>query len=89
MSTKDEINIIKSTSGLYKVSGKTLIYDLNKKLNWQLSENEEALNISAYIINYLGRIPEEKEIFTIHNFYFEIVKKNHNYIILVKIKKII
>ncbi len=86
---RNEINIIKSKSGLYKVSGKTLIYDLNKKLNWQLSENEEALNISAYIINYLGRIPEEKEIFTIHNFYFEIVKKNHNDIILVKIKKII
>lgn len=85
---RNEINIIKSKSGLYKVSGKTLIYDLNKKLNWQLPQNEEALNISAYIINYLGRIPEEKEMLTIENFYFEIVKKNHNDIILVKIKKI-
>jgi chaperonin cofactor prefoldin len=85
---RNEINIIKSKSGLYKVSGKTLIYDLNKKLNWQLPQNEEALNISAYIINYLGRIPEEKEMLTIENFYFEIVKKNHNNIILVKIKKI-
>jgi Mg2+/Co2+ transporter CorB len=85
---RNEINIIKSKSGLYKVSGKTLIYDLNKKLNWQLPQKEEALNISAYIINYLGRIPEEKEMLTIENFYFEIVKKNHNDIILVKIKKI-
>jgi Mg2+/Co2+ transporter CorB len=84
----NEINIVKSKSGLYKVSGKTLIHDLNKKLNWQLPTNEEALNVSAYIINYLGRIPEEKEMFTINNFYFEIVKKNHNDIILIKIKKI-
>lgn len=28
----NEINIVKSKSGLYKVSGKTLIYDLNKNL---------------------------------------------------------
>ena len=84
----NEINIVKSKSGLYKVSGKTLIHDLNKKLNWQLPTSEEALNVSAYIINYLGRIPEEKELFTINNFYFEIVKKNHNDIILIKIKKI-
>jgi Mg2+/Co2+ transporter CorB len=83
-----EINIVKTKSGLYKVSGKTLVHDLNKKLDWQLPEDDQAHNVSAYIINRLGRIPEEKEIFTVANFYFEIVKKNNNDIVLTKIKKI-
>ena len=39
-------------------------------------------------IHVISTIPEEKELFTINNFYFEIVKKNHNDIFLIKIKKI-
>jgi len=71
----NEFNIIKTKSGIYKIAGKTLIRDLNKKLDLDIEEQEEAHNISAYIINNLGRIPEEKESFIIDKLSFEILEK--------------
>lgn len=82
-----EINIIKTKSGVFKIAGKALIRDVNKKLNLNIAEIEEAHNLSAYIINYLGRIPEEREHFIINKISFEILKKKNNDIILIKIKK--
>ena len=83
----NEINIVKTKSGFYKVTGKTLIRDLNKKLDLNINEQDEAYNISAYIINHLGRIPEEKEHLIIDKISFEILKKKNNDIHFVKIKK--
>ena len=83
----NEINIIKTKSGIYKIAGKTLIRDLNKKLDLDIEEQEEAYNISAYIINHLGRIPEEKESFIIDKLSFEILRKKSNDLLLIKLKK--
>ena len=83
----NEINIIKTKSGIYKIAGKTLIRDLNKKLDLDIAEQEEAHNISAYIINHLGRIPEEKESFIIDKLSFEILRKKSNDLLLIKLKK--
>ena len=84
----NEINIIKTKSGIYKIAGKTLIRDLNKKLDLDIEEQEEAHNISAYIINHLGRIPEEKESFVIDKLSFEILRKKSNDLLLIKLKNI-
>jgi Mg2+/Co2+ transporter CorB len=83
----NQINIIRTKSGIYKVAGKTLVRDLNKKLNLNLPEFDEAFNISTYIINYLQRIPNEREQFVINKINFEIVRKSHNDLILIKISK--
>jgi len=83
-----EINIIKIKSGAYKITGKTLIRDVNKKLDWDISENYQAYNMAAFIISNLGRIPEEKENFVIDGYYFEILKRKNHDLILVKIKKL-
>jgi Mg2+/Co2+ transporter CorB len=83
---EEEIDIIKTKSGIYKISGKTLIRDINKKLDWNLDENKDAYTISAFVINSLGRIPDEKENFTFGNYYFEIVKKKGEELVLIKIK---
>ena len=85
----NEFNIIKTKSGIYKIAGKTLIRDLNKKLDLDIEEQEEAHNISAYIINNLGRIPEEKESFIIDKLSFEILRKKSNDLLLIKLKKIL
>lgn len=83
-----EINIIKNKSGSYKITGKTLIRDINKKLDWDILESDQAYNLAAFIINNLGRIPEEKENFEIDGFAFEILKRRNHDLILVKVKKV-
>lgn len=82
-----DINIIKIKSGAYKIAGKTLIRDINKKLDWDIAEHDGAYNLAAFIINSLGRIPEEKENFMIDNYYFEILKQKNHDLILMKVKK--
>lgn len=83
-----EINIIKIKSGAYKIAAKTLIRDINKKLDWEIEEDDDAYNLAAFIISNLGRIPDEKENFVIDEYYFEILKKRNHDLILVKVKKL-
>ena len=85
---ESEINIIKIKSGAYKIAAKSLIRDINKKLDWDLLEDDHAYNLAAFIINNLGRIPDEKENFVIEGYYFEILKKRDHDLILVKMKKV-
>ena len=85
---ESEINVIKIKSGAYKIAGKTLIRDLNKKLDWDILEGDHAYNLAAFIINHLERIPEEKEAFKIEDYQFEILKRRNNDLILVKAKKL-
>jgi len=81
------VSIIKIKSGAYKIAGKTLIRDINKRLEWDIAEDDHAYNLTAFIISNLGRIPEEKETFTIDDCAFEILKKRNHDLILVKVKK--
>lgn len=83
-----EINIIKTKSGACKIAGKVLIRDINKKLDWDIVEDDDAYNLAAFVISSLGRIPEERENFVIGGYYFEILKKKSNNLMLVKAKKI-
>ncbi len=83
-----EINIIKTKSGFYKIAGKTLIRDINKKLEWKIGESNHAYNLAALVISYLGRIPDEKENFIIEGYYFEILKKQGHDLLWIKIKKL-
>ncbi len=83
-----DINIIKIKSGAYKIAGKVLIRDINKKLDWEITEDDDAYNLAAFVITSLGRIPEEKENFVIDEYYFEILKKIGNDLILIKVKRI-
>lgn len=89
MDDKNEINIIKTKSGSYKIAGKALIRDINKKLDWNIKEDDDAYNLTAFIISNLDRVPEEKESFTIGDYYFKILKKQGQDLILVKVKKVV
>jgi Mg2+/Co2+ transporter CorB len=86
---ESEINIIKIKSGAYKIAGKTLIRDVNKKLDWEIEEDDHAYNLAAFVINNLGRIPEEKENFVIGDYYFEVLKRKNHDLILLKVKKLV
>ncbi len=83
-----DINIIKIKSGACKIAGKVLIRDINKKLDWNIAEDDDAYNLAAFVISRLGRIPDERENFVIESYYFEILKKKGNDLMLIKAKKI-
>ena len=84
-----EVDIIKIKSGAYKITGKTLIRDINKKLDWNLKEADDAHNLAAFVINHLGRIPEERETLVIEGFYFEILKRRNHDLVLIKVKNLL
>jgi len=83
-----EINIVKIKSGAYKIAGRTLIRDINKKLDLSIKESDDAYNLAAFIIGRLGRIPEEKESFSIDNNRFVIIKKHGHDLVWIKCQKI-
>ncbi len=82
---KSTISLIKTKSGAYKVSGRMLIRDLNKKIDLDLPEDEDAHNLSAFIISSLGHIPSEKETILIGNYNFQIMSKKGSDLTLIKI----
>ncbi len=84
-----DINIIRVKSGAYKIACKTLIRDINKKLDWEMLEGDNAYNLAAFIIHGLGRIPEEGEKFEIDDYAFEILKKRGHDLLMVRVKKIV
>ncbi len=86
-SEASDINIIRVKSGAYKITCKTLIRDINKKLDWQMLEGDNAYNLAAFIIHSLGRIPEEGEKFTIDEYAFEILKKRGHDLVMARVKK--
>lgn len=83
-----EINIVRIKSGAYKIAGKTLIRDINKKLDLEIEETDDAYNLAAFVINRLGRIPEEKEMFMIEQNHFEILKKRGHDLMWIKCRKL-
>jgi len=88
---QDEINageIIKLRDGYYKIAGKSMIRNINKRLDWNLEEENEGYNLAGLIISKLGRVPDEQEKFTIDNYQFEILQKKHHQIKFAKAKLI-
>ena len=80
--------IVKISNGCYKIFGELPIRDINRKLNWNLPEDEEDVStLAGLVIAKIKRIPDEKEKIKLNNFIFTIVKKKHNKIILLKVKK--
>ena len=82
---KTAIGIIKTKSGAYKIPGRILIRDLNKKLDIDLPEDEDAHNLSAFIISSLGHIPNEKETVLIGEHNFKILHKKGSDLTLIKV----
>lgn len=83
-----ENNIIRIKPGAYRIAGKTLIRDINKKLKLDIEESDDAYNLAAFVINNLGRIPDEKESFVIKGYNFEILKKRGHNLVLIKCQKV-
>lgn len=73
--------------GSYIVDGNVTLRDLNRQLEWSLPD-EEAATLGGFILYETRTIPQVGQIFSLHGFKFEIIRRQKNQITMVKIKKI-
>ncbi|MGH6829668.1 MAG: HlyC/CorC family transporter [Methylocella sp.] len=66
------------------VDGSVPIRDLNRAMAWDLPD-EEATTIAGLVINEARAIPESGQVFSFHNFRFEVLRKTRNRITSLKI----
>jgi Mg2+/Co2+ transporter CorB len=66
------------------VEGSVPIRDLNRAMAWDLPD-EEATTIAGLVINEARAIPEPGQMFSFHNFRFEVLRKTRNRITSLKI----
>lgn len=71
---KSDSDIQKQSDGSYLVSGDVTIRDLNRALEWNLSD-EHASTIAGYLIHAAERIPTRGEAFELEGIRFTVIEK--------------
>ena len=82
-----EAQIRPQTDGTVNVDGAVAIRDLNRHMDWDLPA-EEATTIAGLVIHEAQTIPEPGQVFTFHNYRFEVLRKTRNKIAALRIKKL-
>lgn len=67
------------------VDGSVPIRDLNRSMDWQLPD-DEATTIAGLVIHEAQTIPEPGQVFTFYGYRFEILRKNRNRILALRVK---
>jgi Mg2+/Co2+ transporter CorB len=70
--------------GSVTVDGAVPIRDLNRAMDWSLPD-EEATTVAGLVIHEAQAIPEAGQVFSFHNFRFEILRKQRNRLTALKI----
>jgi len=70
--------------GSVLVSGWITVRDLNRQFGWKLP-HEEATTIAGLVIYEARMIPEVGQSFAFHGFRFEVLRRQRNQIVLIKI----
>ena len=71
------LGVRQNADGSVTVEGSVPIRDLNRVMSWQLPD-EEATTIAGLVIHEARAIPEVGQVFTFHNFRFEVLRKIRN-----------
>lgn len=72
------------TDGSYIVDGDVTIRDLNRQFDWDLPD-EAASTVAGLVIHAVRLIPEVGQVFILHNFRFEILRRQRNQVTLLKV----
>jgi Mg2+/Co2+ transporter CorB len=70
--------------GSVLVSGWVTVRDLNRHFDWKLPD-EEAATVAGLVIHQAQRIPEVGQSFAFHGFRFEVLRRQRNQILLLKV----
>ncbi len=81
----DEPGIDKSEDGGFVVEGAMTIRDLNRAMDWNLPD-EEAITVAGLVIHEAQMIPAEGQVFSFHGFRFEVLERQANRIMKLKIR---
>ena len=82
------LSITKFKDGSHKISGELTVRDINRKLNWDLPEDDgNAATLAGLLISRIEKIPEEKEEFQFDGFNFKVLKIARNRILSLKVSK--
>ncbi|MDA3809751.1 MAG: hemolysin family protein [Spirochaetaceae bacterium] len=84
---KESDKIIQEDENTWIISGDTSFYDIHDILDIELEHSKRILTIGGYLIENIGRIPEEKEILYMEEGSYEILKIKNNSIDEVRFKK--
>ena len=71
------LGVRQNPDGSVTVDGSVPIRDLNRVMNWDLPD-EEATTIAGLVIHEARAIPETGQVFTFHDFRFEVLRKTRN-----------
>jgi len=82
---EEELEIRKTEDGQFAVDGGTTIRDLNRTLDWSLPD-DEANTVAGLVIHEAQMIPDVGQVFSFHNFRFEVMARKGNRITALKIK---
>jgi Mg2+/Co2+ transporter CorB len=74
----------KEADGSYVIDGTMTIRDLNRLYDWDLPD-EEASTIAGLVVYEAAVIPVPGQVFTFHNFRFEILRRQRNQIVKLRI----
>jgi Mg2+/Co2+ transporter CorB len=70
--------------GSVLVSGWITLRDLNRQFDWRLPD-EEAATVAGLVIHEAQRIPDVGQSFTFYGFRFEVLRRQRNQIVLLKV----
>jgi Mg2+/Co2+ transporter CorB len=77
--------LVKSEDGQYLVDGAMTIRDLNRATDWSLPD-DEANTVAGLVIHEAQMIPTPGQVFSFHNFRFEVVSRDGNRITVLRIR---
>jgi Mg2+/Co2+ transporter CorB len=80
----ETVGIEPQADGSVLVSGWITVRDLNRHFGWKLP-HDEAATVAGLLIYEARRIPEVGQNFAFHGFRFEVLRRQRNQIVLLKI----
>ncbi|NQU57506.1 MAG: hypothetical protein HQ513_09735, partial [Rhodospirillales bacterium] len=79
--------VIKESNGTFTIKGGVTIRDLNREFDWHLPD-EEAATVAGLIMHESRRIPEPGQVFMFHGLKFEILQRQRQQIMSVRVTPI-
>lgn len=85
---KETDKIISETKNTWIISGDTTFYAIHDILDIELEHSKRILTVGGYLIEKIGRIPDENEVLDFPEGAYEILKINNNSIDSVRFRKV-
>jgi Mg2+/Co2+ transporter CorB len=81
------IGVRKQANGSFLVDGDVTIRDLKREFDWALPDDEDYSTLAGLIIHEAQTVPEAGQSFTFYGFRFDIVKRQRNQLIVIRVRE--